>query len=89
MKNPRWANQGDHHTYYREAEELCVWGAPPPTEDERRLRREAADLVNGLPAALGFKDEILADLRTRPALGEPLREHALTIAEQLRRIPGD
>ena len=66
MKDPRWASEGDHHTYYREAEELCVWGGPPPTEDERRLRREAADLVNGLPAALGFKDEILADLRTRP-----------------------
>jgi hypothetical protein len=71
----------------REAEELIVWGAPPPIEEERRLRREAADLVDKLPAALGFKDEILAYLRTRAALSEPVRQHALTMVERLPEDP--
>jgi hypothetical protein len=87
MKDSRWASRDDLRTYLREAEELCVWGGPPLTDEEQRLRREAADLVNGLPADLGFKDEILDYLRTLPALGEPLRQHALTMAERLPEDP--
>ena len=89
MKDVRWASRDELHTFVREADDLCVWGAPAPTEEERRLRREAADLVdNKLPATLGFKDEILDYLRTLtlPTDSEPLREHALTIVE---RLPGD
>jgi WD40 repeat protein/tetratricopeptide (TPR) repeat protein len=83
MKDPYWASRDDIHASMREAEELIVWGAPSPTEEERRLRWEAADRVDKLPDALGFKDEILAFLRALPSLSEPLRQHALTIAERL------
>jgi hypothetical protein len=87
MKDPAWASREDLHRYLCEAEEVCVSGAPPLAEEERRLRRKAADLVAGLPSTLGFKDEILDYLRTLPALSEPLREHALTIAERLPEDP--
>ena len=87
MKDSRWASRDDLQTFVREAEELCVWGAPPRTDEERKLRREAAALVNELPAELGFKDEILAYLRTRDSLSEPLRQHALTMAGYLQEEP--
>jgi WD40 repeat protein/tetratricopeptide (TPR) repeat protein len=87
MRDPAWASRDDLHTFMREAEELIVWGAPSPTEEERRLRREAADLVDKLPADLGFKDEILFHLCTLPTLREPLREHALAMVERLPEDP--
>src|SRR5262249_31717616 len=86
MKTPYWAALNDLRTHVREAEELCVWGALSPAEAEPRLRREAAALVDGLPDALAFKDEILDHLRKLPSLDAALREHALTMAE---RIPDD
>jgi tetratricopeptide (TPR) repeat protein len=71
----------------REAEELIVWGAPAPSEEHRRLRREAADEVDKLLDTLGLKEEILDHLRTLASLSEPVREHALTIAERLPEEP--
>jgi tetratricopeptide (TPR) repeat protein len=82
-----WAASGELQAYLREAEDLSWWGAPPLTEEKRRLWREAAALVNDPPADLGFKDEILDYLRTLPALSAPLRELALTIAERLPEDP--
>jgi WD40 repeat protein/tRNA A-37 threonylcarbamoyl transferase component Bud32/tetratricopeptide (TPR) repeat protein len=87
MKDPSWAATAVLRTFLREAEELIVWGAPAPTEEERRLRREAADQLDKLPYTLGFKDEILAHLRTLPSVSEPVREHALTIVERLPEDP--
>jgi WD40 repeat protein/serine/threonine protein kinase/tetratricopeptide (TPR) repeat protein len=86
MRDPDRVSRDDLRALMREAEEWIVWGAPPPTEEERRLRREAADQVDKLPAALGFKDEILAYLRSLSTLSEPVREHALTMVE---RLPDD
>jgi WD40 repeat protein/tRNA A-37 threonylcarbamoyl transferase component Bud32 len=63
-----------------------VWEATPLTA-ERRLQREAAAVVNGVPARLGFKDEIRAYLRDLPALSEPLRQQVLTLAERLQEDP--
>jgi WD40 repeat protein/serine/threonine protein kinase len=87
MRDPSW--QSSSPTYLREAEELIVWGGPPPTEEERRLRREAAEEIDKLPSTLGFKDEILAHLRTLtlPSLSELQREHVLAIAERLSEDP--
>jgi WD40 repeat protein len=85
--NSEWAADGELQAYVREAEELSWWGSPALTEEERRLRHEAATVVNDLPDALGFKDEILAYLRTLDSLSEPVRQHALTIAERLPEDP--
>ena len=82
-----WAADGELQAYLREAEELSWWGSPALTEEERRLRHEAATVVNDLPDTLGFKDEILAYLRTLDSLSEPVRQHALTIAERLPEDP--
>jgi WD40 repeat protein/serine/threonine protein kinase len=87
MNDPAWASRDDLRTFMREAEDLIVWGAPAPTEEERQLRREAADQLDKLPAELGFKEEILAYLRTVPSVSEPVRERAVTIAERLPEDP--
>jgi hypothetical protein len=87
MRDPARVSRDDLRTLMREAEELIVWGGPPATEEEGRLRREAADLVDMLPADLGFKDEILFHLCTLPTLSEPVREHALAMVEHLPEDP--
>jgi WD40 repeat protein len=86
LRAPRWASREDLKTYVHEAEELCVWGAPPMTEEERGDRAEASALLYDLPDALGFKDAILAHLRTRPSLSDAVRERAMTLVE---RLPDD
>src|SRR5262249_41961758 len=70
-------------SFSRGDQTIRLWEATPLTP-ERRLRRDAATLVNDLPTSLGFKDEMLAYLRTLPSVSEPLREHALSMAERLQ-----
>jgi WD40 repeat protein len=70
----------------RSDQTIRLWEATPLTP-ERRLQREAAAVVNDLPTDLGFKNEILAYLRTLPSLSEPLRQHALAMAEGLPEDP--
>ncbi len=65
---------------------MRVWEATPLTA-ERRLQREAAALVNGVPARLALKDEVLTYLRELPSLSEPLRQQALTLAERFQEDP--
>jgi WD40 repeat protein/serine/threonine protein kinase/tetratricopeptide (TPR) repeat protein len=63
-----------------------VWEATPLTA-ERRLQREAVNLVNRLAEEVDFKDEMRSRLRADPSLSEPLRAEALTLAEHYQDDP--
>jgi tetratricopeptide (TPR) repeat protein len=82
-----WAASSEFQVYLREAEDLSWWGAPPLTEEKRRLWREVVAVVNDPPADLGFKDEIVAQLRSLPSLSEPFREYASNVVERLPEDP--
>ena len=52
-----------------------------------RVRHDAEREVRSLYAKALFRSEVVATLRAKPALSEPVREEAVALAERLRGLP--
>jgi hypothetical protein len=67
-----------------------LWEAiplPMEIQDQREMRRWAADLVEYLFATFVRRADVIQSLRGNPRLNEPLLQAALTFAEQYRLDP--
>jgi WD40 repeat protein/tRNA A-37 threonylcarbamoyl transferase component Bud32 len=66
---------------------IKIWEATPLSPRMRNQRR-AAEIVNRLTSQAVTKEELTDNLRSDPAISEPVRREALTISERFREDPG-